>query len=803
MLSGLWGDVRFGARTLVRAPSFTLVAVLTLGVGIGANAAVFSLVDAALLRPLPYDEPDRLVALHLDGSGRGDVSTQRLSPDDVADFRAEPGLFEVVGAWSAWQPTLTELGDPAVLTSARITAGTFAGVLRVPPFLGRSFLPEEDLPGAAGTVLLSHAFWRERLGADPSALGRPIVLDDEPYSVIGVMPEGFAPPFLPDADLWVAARLDARVCGRGCPGVDALARLAPGVSMAVARERAAALAARIARDYPQTSGGVGASVVGLQEELAGGVAGGLRMLLAAVGFVLLIACTNVASLLLARTAGRREEVIVRIAIGAGRGAILRQVLAESLLLAAAGGLLGIAIAAWGTEGLVAIAPVDMPGLDRVAVDGRVLGFAAATALWTALLFGMTPALWVSRPGALETVTRHRAGGRAAETLRAGVVVGQVAIAMVLMVGASLLLRSLQRLEATDPGFEADGVLTVTVAFPPGRYGVDPERIAFYEALLAELESIPGVRSVAATTSVPLSGADPDAEVLVEGEPAPIRHSVRVRRVTGGWFYTMGQRVLEGRELEARDAGDALPVAVVNERFAERYLGYPNSDPIGKRISLETGAPMWRAVVGIAADTRHASLRREAAPAVYVPYVQAPEGGLTVVVRADADPSDLVPGVRDAVTAVDPALAASSVVPMAERLEETLVAERFASRVLSTFALLALLLAAVGLYGVVSYRVTRRMREMGIRLTLGARAEDVRRMVVHGSLKLTAVGVGLGAVGALAVTDLLDALLYEVGVADPRVLALTLGVLAAVGVLASWLPAARAASTDPAVVLREE
>ena len=406
-MDGLWGDIKYAVRTLVRSPTFTLVAVATLGLGIGANTAIFSVVDGVLLQALPFDEPGHLVTAWLDMSERDGPVREWFTSEDFADLRAEPGLFEEVGGWGGWGPTLTELGDPSVLTAAAVTEGTFEGVLRVQPFLGRGFLAEEDLPGAARSVLLSYGFWQERFGGDRSVLGRTVVLDERAYSVVGVMPRGFAPPFVPNAELWRTAQLDPSACGRGCYSIRAVARLAPGVSIEVARERASALAARLAANYPDTNTRVGVALFDLQEDLVGPTARALWVLLGAVGFVLLIACTNVANLLLSRGADREAEFAVRVALGAGRGPILRQLLTESVLLASLGGVLGLALAAWGTDALLAMAPVSLPGLSDVSVDGRVLWFTATSTLSTGVLFGFFPALRASRTNCYAGVTRAK------------------------------------------------------------------------------------------------------------------------------------------------------------------------------------------------------------------------------------------------------------------------------------------------------------------------------------------------------------------------------------------------------------
>ena len=806
-MESLGRDLRLALRTLVRAPAFTLVAVGTLAIGIGANTAIFSVIDGVLLRDLPYRDPASLVTVRLDAEARGGPARAWLSPPDLEAYRAEPGLFEAIGSWEAWRPTLSELGDPEVLTAPRVTAGMLEDVLGVQPMLGRGFLPEEDRGGAAGTVILGHAFWQERFGGDPGALTRSIVLDGEPHMIVGVMPERFEAPFVPGADVWVAARLDPALCGLDCYRLRAIARLAEGVPLEVGRLRAAVVAARLEEAHPEARADVGVGLSELQAELVRPAQRALWVLLGAVGFVLLIACTNVANLLLVRGAAREREMHVRVAVGAGRGPILRQLLAESLVLASLSGLLGLGIAAWGTDTLLAMVPIELPGASAVAVDGRILAFAATLTLGTVVLFGFFPALRISASATYARV--QAAGGRSgfAERLRSGLVVTQVALAVVLLVGAGLLIRSVHRLGGADLGFQPDDVLAVSLALPASRYGQDVERIAFHDALMERLRGLPGVLAAGATGALPLAGDDRDADFLIQGEPPPgpaAPNATWVRPVTGGYFYAMGIDLLAGRDFAASDDLEAEPVVIVNEALARRYLDYPRRSPLGLRMRLGGGsAPVWRTVVGVVEDTRHFSLRDGARPATYVPFAQLPSGPMSVVLRTAGEPLDLAEDVRGALASVDPALAAARVEGLRDAVEETFAPELFVTRLLGLFALIALVLAAVGLYGVVSYGVTRRLREMGIRVALGAPGAEVRRLVVRGGLGLALLGIAAGVAGALAVAGVLEALLYEISVTDPLTFLATVVALATVALLASWFPAVRASRTDPVQVMRTE
>ncbi len=797
----------YALRQMVRAPAFSVVAVLTLALGIGATTSIFSVVNAVILRPLPYDEPDRLVSVWLDLTERDGPLREWFTPADFEDFRAEPGLFEELGGWGGWGPTLTGLGDPEVLVAGVVSAGMLEGVLRAEPVLGRAFLPEEDAPGGPDVVVLSHRFWRERFASDPEVLGRAVVLDERPYTVIGVMPEGFAPPFVSDAVLWRALRIDTGQCGRGCYTLRTVARLAPGVTLDMARARASGLAVRLAEAYPDTNAQVGAALFGLQEDLVRGAARSLWVLLGAVGLVLLIACSNVANLLLARGASREGEFAVRVAMGAAGGTIVRQLLVESIVLAGLGGLLGVALAAWGTDALVSIVPGGLPGLERVTLDGSVLAFAAGVTLATGVLFGTFPAWRASRAEIYSSVRGSAGGSLRGATLRSSLVVGQVALAMVLLVGAGLTLKSFERLSRADLGFAADGVLAVDVALPAERFALVEDRRAYYDELLTRLAALPGVTSVAATDSPPLANRDGDTSFRVEGAPTPEPTRVPVswvRRVTPGYFEILRQRLVGGREFTAVDGAEAPRVVIVNEMLARRWLGYPERPVIGSRIAFgTTGEPDWRTVVGVVEDTRHFDLRDGTRPAAYVPFEQAPRTAMTLLVRTAGDPAALAGSARAAVSGIDPRLAASGIQPLAAYVHAASARDRFVARLLAVFSMLAVLLAAGGLYGVISYGVSLRRREMGIRLVLGARRGELGRLVVGNGLALTLAGIALGAGAALALTRVLGALLFEVTATDPATFFATALTLTAVALLASWLPTRRLCDAEPVSVLRAE
>jgi len=814
-------DLRYAARNLLRTPGFSLIVVATLALGIGANTAIFSVVNAVLLESLPYDEPDRLVGVWADVSERGGPSDEWLNYEDVASLAEESSLFEAIGTWGTWRPTLLGAGDPEVVEGALLSHEILNGVLRVSPSIGRLFEAGDDVPGAAGVVVLSYGAWQQRFAADPDLIGTTLTLSDVPYEVVGVAPPGFRLPVAPEADLFRAVGvLGERGCGRGCFGIRALGRLADGVSLGLAQERARDLGARLEAAYPDTNAGLTFAVVDLRQDLTGSSARALWVLLGAVGLVLLIACTNVANLLLVRGAAREGEMSVRAALGAGRGVLVRQLIIESLLLAALGGLAGLGLAAWGTTALLSLAPAALPRMEDVGLDPRVLLFTGATTVATGLLFGLFPSWRASRPALYEAI-RSRSGSSARRrALGDGLVIAETGLALVLLVGAGLLLRSFQQLTATDLGFDrAENVLTFRVTVPGNRY--DPaERLAFFTTLVDQVESIPGVESAGAVNSLPLDGINSDTDFLLEGEPPPapgVNQAIWLRPAIPGYLETMGIDLVEGRGVLVSDDGGAPRVAVVNESFADRYFG---GDVLGRRISLGGNAtsPTWWTIVGVARDVRHFAIRAGEgtgpdpttmpdAPAAYLPYAQSfsmfAPAQMSVVARALGDPVALVPDVRATLGQLDPSLAASRILPLEALVDDALARDRFVTALLALFAATAVLLAAIGIYGVVSYGVNRRMREMGIRTALGAERADLGLMVIGGGLRLAAAGIVVGIVGAWIATRVLGSLLYGVQATDPVTFTATAFLLGGVALLASWLPTRRLGRVDPVSVLRSE
>ncbi|MGE0161171.1 MAG: ABC transporter permease [Gemmatimonadales bacterium] len=817
-------DLRHSARTLLRTPGFTLVVVATLALGIGANTAIFSVVNAVLLERLPYEEPDRLVAIWVDVSERGGPEKEWLNYPDLDALAEEQGLLEAAASWSTWRPTL--LGrDPAVapevVEGAMLSHEMLVDVLRASPAVGRFFGAGDDVPGAAGVVVLTYASWQQRFGGDAGVLGSTLTLSDLPYTVVGVASPGFRLPFAPDAEIFRAMGvIGERGCGRGCFGTRGIARLAAGVPLGLAQQRAREIGTRLEAAYPDTNTGLTFTLTDLREDLTGGSARGLWVLLGAVGLVLLIACTNVANLLLVRASAREGELAVRSALGAGRGAIVRQLITESLLLAAVGGGAGLFLGSWGTDVLLSLAPASLPRIDDVGLDGRVLLFTAGVTLATGLVFGLLPSWRASRSAVFSSIRSHggrHAGGR---HLRNGLVVAEVATALVLLVGAGLLVRSFQRLAVVDLGFDQpEDVLTFRVAVPGSRYG-PAARVAFFDALLDRVRAIPGVESAGAVNSLPLDGINTDTGFRLEGEPPPVRgvdQAIWLRPVMPGYFETMGLETLEGRSLSPSDDAQASPVALVNESFARQYFG---GAVIGRRIAFSGDATdaRWWTIVGVTRDVHHFAIRAGSAagpdptavpdePAAYLPYgqlyVEFAPAQMSVVARTEGDPLSLAPDIRRALSEVDPRLAASQIRPVAALVDDALARDRFVTALLSLFAATALLLAALGIYGVVSYGVNRRMREMGIRTALGAERADLGWMVVGGGLRLAGVGIVVGTVGALLATRALRGLLYDVEATDPTTFVATAAVLVGVATLASWVPTRRLRRADPVSVLRAE
>ncbi|MBV9927382.1 MAG: ABC transporter permease [Acidobacteria bacterium] len=808
MLGDFGHDLRYGVRTLWKNKSFTAVAVVALALGIGANSAIFSVVNTVLLRPLPYKEPERLVMVWEDNSKIG-YPRDTPAPANYADWRDQNQVFEGMAATADQSFNLTGAGEPERFDGKRVSANFFS-LLGVEPQLGRGFMPEEDLNGANRVVVLSHGLWQRRFGSDAGLLGKTVTLNGEPYTVVGVMPQGFQ--FLnEDVGMWVPiAFTPQQANNRNSHYLKVVARLRPGVTVERAQAEMSTIATRLQQQYPDANTDLGAGVVSLHEEVVGDIRPALLVLLGAVGFVLLVACANVANLLLARAAVRQKEIALRTALGASRLRIVRQFLTESVLLAAVGGLVGLLLSVWGVTLLRSFIPENISQVKAISVDARVLGFTVLVTLLTGLVFGLAPALQASRFNLNETLKeggRDAAAARGGNRIRGLLVVAEVAVSLVLLVGAGLLINSFMRLRNVDPGFRTENLLTMGVVLPQQKYPDAARRAAFYTDMIRRVEALPGVRSAAVTNWIPLVSQGDSIGVTIEGQPAPTGkpHIIVTRVVSPHYFDAMGIQLLQGRGFEeGRDRVDSPCVVVVSEAVARKY--WPNESPLGKRLApgtVETEAD-WCQVVGLVRDVRQFELAAESKPLMYLSYGQA--GFFAprhLVVKTEGDPLALAGTVRKTVWEVDRDQPVSNIRTMEDVLAESIARQRFSTLLLGVFAGVALVLAAVGIYGVMSYSMAQRTREIGIRMALGASKWHVLKLAVGQGLKLVAVGVGLGLAGAFALTRLMSSLLYGVSATDPATLVTISLVLVAVALLASYLPARRAAKVDPLIALRYE
>jgi putative ABC transport system permease protein len=808
----LFQDLRFGIRMLLKHKGFTVVATLTLALGVGANTAIFSLVNTVLLRPLPFQEADRLMMLGaVDARKNGGLSS--ISYPNFVDWRAQSGSFERLAAFRVRNFTFTGSDEPARLNGVVASAELFT-LLGVEPTLGRSFRTEEDNAGAS-VVIISHGLWRRRFNSDPQVIGRNITLDNRSHTVVGVAPAGFQFPIAAEpADLWTTIAYDATgddpmTAQRGLGYLRVIGRLKPGVNITQAQAEMDGIARRLERQYPDDNAHWGPRLVPALEQLVGGVRRPLLILFGAVGCVLLIACANVANLLLARATARRREIALRAALGASRGRILRQMLTESALLALAGCVCGWLLALGCLETLLSLIPENIPRLQEIRLDGRVFGFTLMVSLLTGVIFGLAPALQGAKTELTETL---KEGGRSGEgargaSVRSALMIAEVAIALVLMVGAGLLLNSFWRLLQVNPGFDPQQALTFRLSLPDSKYS-PPQAVAFFEQLQARLQNLPGARGASVTFALPFSKSGIVTSLDIEGRPvAPgDRPDIDCQIVLPEYFRTMGIRLIEGRDFNARDDLNARPVAIINETLARRF--FPNEDPLGKRIRPDIAggpeAPPIREIIGVVNDVRYRSLTADVPPEVYMPYPQlSVTTGMWIALRTDVDARGLISAARTEVRALDKELPVFEVKTLDQYVSGAVAPQRFSALLLSLFACLSLLLTAVGLYGVISYSVTQRTHEIGVRRALGAQTHDVLKLVLKQGMKLTLIGVLLGLGGALALTRLLQTLLFGVSVTDPLTFAVIVLLLIAVALLACWVPARRAAKVDPMTALRFE
>jgi putative ABC transport system permease protein len=801
-----WRDVRLGVRTLVHSPIFTAVTVLSLALGIGANTAIFSVVNGLLLRPLSYPESERLVDVWHTPPRQSFPGLDRfsVSPANYLDWKAQSGAFEQMAVYGFVGLSLSTSNDPLPLIGAPVSSDFFS-VLRVNPILGRTFTADEDQPGRDQVVVISHALWQRAFGANPNIIGQSLTLNSRNFAVIGIMPAGFE--FPREAELWVPLAWDDKDRQtRSIHDYLVIARLKQNVSVQQAQTEMNTISSRLEQQYPEENKGWGAVVIPLRDDLVGDVRLALLVLFCAVGFVLLIACANVANLMLARGANRQKEMAVRMALGAGRARLVRQLLTESVLLAVTGGLLGLLLAIWGSRMLVRLG--SLPNLGDIGIDTWAFGFTLLVSFAAGIIIGIMPALQFTRTSVSETLKQGsgRTGGSALKQhTRKALVISEVALSLVLLIGAGLMIRSFLKLQNVDPGFDTSNALTMSVVLTWTRYPEPHQRLAFFDRAIEQIRAVPGVVSVGATTKIPLTGGGSTQPFTVEGRPAGAiaeQPMAQTRYVSPDYFQAIGIPLRQGRVFTDQDRDKSVPVVIISEAMARRF--WPGENPVGKRLTpsfhSEAGA---REIVGVVGDVKTSGLDVDASAMMYLPYKQAPLPFLSFVVRTSSNPESLIQPVSRAIYSIDKDQALTDVQTMDQVLTKSVSDRRFNMMLLLTFAGVALLLAAVGVYGVMNYTVTLRRRELGIRMALGAARMDVLRLVLGQGLTLTLIGVGIGLISAYALTRLMATLLYGVTATDYLTFASVSAVLIAVGLVASYVPARRATKVNPTIALRTE
>jgi predicted permease len=802
-------DLRFGVRMLRKNPGFTIVAVLTLALGIGANTAIFSIVNCVLLKPLPFRDADEIVTIQTivqDKGGSQQFRWDVVFDPDFKEWREQNHVFQQMAAYGSGQTTLLSGGEPERIGSAEVTVDFFA-LLGVRPLVGRTFLPEEHQLGGPRSAMLGEHLWRDRFGGNPSVIGRQITLDGQGVTVVGVLPDQFK--FPSECDVWTSMVLNTN---RGNASHRALARLKPGVTLQQAQAEMDTISHRLAQTLPASAPGKGAGLVFLQEQIVGSTRSLLFVFLGAVGFVLLIACANVANLLLARAATRQKEVQIRVALGASRLRIARQLLTESILLAAAGGVIGLLLALGGVELIVAFVPPNLvPRIEEVGLDARMLGFNFGLSFLTGIAFGLAPAWQAARsnPNGALKAGGNQSSDRRQHFLRQALVAAEISVSIVLLLGAGLMLKSFSRLHHVKLGFNPERTLTLSLSLPSEGYPNSDKVRAFYREALEQIQALPGVRAAALANAAPLGsgGVRIYGDFSVEGQPA-LEHlwSSKIA-ASHDYFRTMGIPLLKGRFFTTTDDERAPGVAIISERLA-RFL-WPNDSPLGKRLQLGIGpmTQLWLGVVGVVGDVRQDDLGAEPPSGLYVPYQQVSQAffleTMTLVVRTAQEPRTLAVAIRKAIQSIDPTLPIFDIHTMDELVSMKVGHQRFDAWLLGGFSAIALMLALVGIYGVVSYGVTQRTREIGIRLALGAQRHDVIKVVVSQGMKAVLIGVLCGTLAAIALTRLLAAELYSVRPTDPTTFACVVSVFIGVALASCLIPARRAARVNPVEALRYE
>ena len=813
-MNTIWQDLRYGIRMLTKSPGFTVVAVLALALGIGANSAIFSVVNAILLRPLPYKDPGELVLINHNYQKINLKAS--VSAPGYSHYRDNAQSFSGVGAIGGWNANLTGTGgEPERLQGMAVTHDLFP-LLGAEAARGRTFTAEENQPGNNKVVVLSDALWQRRFGSDPGIVGKDLTLNGESHKVVGVMPRGFqfGREFGPPVEVWAPVAWtpqQLQMTNLTNESLGVLARLKPGVSMGQAQAEMDNIADNLRTQYSpgMTAADWGLMLTSFNETVVGDIRPALLVLLGAVALVLLIACANVANLMLARSAARQKEIAIRTAMGASRGRIVRQLLTESALLSVIGGGVGLLLGLWGVEFLVAVNQDKIPRAHEIGLDLTVVLFTLGVSLLTGIVFGLAPAFQTSK---IELHDTLKEGGRSGvgvmrRGVRGALVVAEVSLAVVLLVGAGLLIRSFYRLQTVSPGFDPQNLLVLQVSLPGSKYPEPQQRDAFYRQLMEQVRALPGVGSAGATAVLPMSGNNQSGSFRIEGREVPqgtsLPHGDRWA-ATPDYFKTLGVPLVRGRYFTERDLPDAQPVAIIDETMARKY--WPEEDPMGKRISYEGGAqnPRWREIVGIVGHVKHKDLEGDSRVQYYIPHPQMPQGSMFLAVRPSAgEAANLAGAVRGAVASIDRDLPVFRVTTMEQLVSDSLAQRRFSMLLLGSFAALAMVLAVIGLYGVMSYTVAQRTHEIGIRMALGAQPGNITTMVVGQGAKLAALGVVIGLTGAFLLTRVMSGLLFGVSATDPQTFAGVAVLLAGVALLACYIPARRATRVDPMVALRYE
>lgn len=810
-MNNLIRDLQYGVRMLTKNPGSALIAILALGLGIGANSAIFSVVNGVLLRPLRYRDPDRLVVIWETKPSKG-ILRERVSPPNFRDWQEKQRAFDQLAAFRSQPAVLTGGQLPERVETALVSANMF-DLLGAKAAFGRSFLAGEDQPGRNRVAILSYGLWQRRFGSDAGILGKNVTVGGSSFTIVGVMPRDFRLLDSP-SELWTPYVLDAdELSQRGFHTLEVIGRLKQGTSMEQASSEMSSIARLIEQQYADISAGWTTRIVSLRDQLVGDIGATLWTLLVAVVFVLLIACANVANLLLARAGSREKEIALRTALGANPARLVRQLLTESVVLALAGGVLGLALAAWSLVVLEKFSPANLPRLDEISIDWRVLAFTLLVSVLTGIAFGLAPALASVRSdlnSILKTSGRGTTGSRSRARLRNGLVVSEIASCVVLLAGAGLLIRSFAKLESVNPGFHADHVLTMQVNLPATRYSGWKVAL-FYKQLLERLQGLAGVQSAGIARNLPLSGSDASLNFVIEKRPVESSSDqprAKYRAASAEYFAALGIPLMRGRYFDRTDGEKTPGVAIINNAAAQLF--WPGENPIGQRIKAGFEGSQWCTIVGIVGDIRHAGLDSAVNPEVYYHYLQVPpdlmsfvEATMTIVLRTNTDPASMVAPVRGEVLKLDGDLAIFNVKTMQDLMGGSLAQPRFRTWLLGVFAAMAMILAAVGLYGVIAYAVTQRTNELGVRMALGAQKSDVLKLVVGQGAQLAGIGIGIGLIIALALMRVISQLLFGVNATDPLTFAGTAIAILLVALGASYLPALRAIKVDPLVALRYE